>query len=213
MAAKSVPHRGNCGPCSLCCMGSNRYTHLSSMDESTKTLIMNIEGRRNVGCICHACYKQAKRNVGNENYTPRWRPKTVTPEYCGLACCMEKKYRQTSIASPTEIEAIVGGILSVKDGTIVQTPLCKAHYMRVTTALHAPRPCESCNSKPKWGEQHTRHCPSPDTVNTYLSIISGEPSTLSSSSLICTHCYKFFQKFHATSTTSSTSSEVKTILP
>lgn len=54
------------------------------------------------------------------------------------------------------------------------------------------------------GEQHTRHCPSPDTVNTYLSIISDEPSTLSSSSLICIHCYKFFNKFN------DTSSEVKT---
>ena len=55
--------------------------------------------------------------------------KTVTPEYCGIACCMEEKYRHTSIASPTEIEAIVGGVqvtFSVKD----------VNYFSVTTHMN-----------------------------------------------------------------------------
>ena len=36
----------------------------------------------------------------------------------------------------------------------------------------------------------SRHCPSPDLINEYLSAISNEPSTLTSVSTICLSCYK-----------------------
>ena len=68
--------------------------------------------------------------------------------------------------------------------------LCKEHYARLYSYLHPSIPCESCSAKPKQWENFTRHCPSPNIVNGYLSHISNEKSTLTASSTIC---YKYFQ--------------------
>ena len=34
------------------------------------------------------------------------------------------------------------------------TPLCQDRYCLVRTAINAPQPCQSCNSKPKQGEKN-----------------------------------------------------------
>ena len=104
----------------------------------------------NMSCICHACYRQATRNVGTNNFNPRWRDKLTSKKgYCGVAGYNEDTYRRTQMASPTSLQSIyLGSILSlVLSRTLhcarVITPTCKMHYM---PRSHA---CSSCNSKPK----------------------------------------------------------------
>ena len=95
MATKSIPHKENCGPCSLCGTDSKRYIHPESMDADTKSLIIlcEIEGSNMaiVNCICHACYKRAtimwERKIIHLDGVPKQLPWT---EYCGLASCIQK---------------------------------------------------------------------------------------------------------------------------
>ena len=79
-------------------------------------------------CICHACHKQAGRNVGNSNYNPSWRPNLKQREHCGVDQCPNNVYRHTSITSATQIEGILKEKLSFTHQT---TPLCQAHYNKI----------------------------------------------------------------------------------
>ena len=190
MAAK--PHDGSCGPCVLCMTQSVRYTHPDKMDQTVLEFISSLEGGMDpAACICHACYKQAGRNVGNSNYHPRWRPNLKQREHCGVDQCPNNVYRQTSIMSATQIEDILKEKLSFTHQT---TPLCQAHYNKIHSYLHAPVECDSCNARPKKGEQYSRHCPNPDRINTYINNISNEPLALNDSSRICNSCYIFFNR-------------------
>ena len=193
MSSNLSIHQGKCGPCSLCNRESSRYTHPGKMDQMVYNLICGVEGNplSNTACMCHACYKQASRNVGEENYHPRWKPKESVKEECAVLRCTEVVHRRTNIASTTHMEQILESkISSSKHEDIL---LCQTHYMSVYTSLHAPHPCDSCKCKPKRGEQHARHCPSPDIINSYLHVMGNElsTSTLHLSSIICHHCYRF----------------------
>ena len=88
----------------------------------------------------------------------------------------------------TQIEDILKEKLSFTHQT---TPLCQAHYNKIHSYLHAPVECDSCNARPKKGEQYSRHCPNPDRINTYINNISNEPLALNDSSRICNSCYIF----------------------
>ena len=57
-------------------------------------------------------------------------------------------------------------------------------------ALYAPQPCMLILQQQT--KMHTRHCPEPDLVNSYLTTICIETSALTASSTICNHCYKLF---------------------
>ena len=131
MASKKI-REGQCGPCALCKKVSTRYTHPDKMDQSVYEFIYDIE-KGSIGkdvCICHACYKQAARNVGNNSYHPRWRPKiTIAKDHCGVEKCNQEVYRHTSITSPTQIQTILQENVSTFSITnTVTTPLCQAHY-------------------------------------------------------------------------------------
>ena len=164
-----------CGPCSLCKQESTRYTHPPKMKPIVFELVCSCMEEEqqldNMSCICHARYKQAIRNVGTNNFNPRWRDKLTSKKgCCGVAGYNEDAYyRRTQMASPTSLQSILGK--HIISGSEQDTPLCKGHYTYMQNALRAPRPCSSCNSKPKWGEQHTRHCPEPELVNSYLTTI------------------------------------------
>ena len=172
------------------------------MDQKVYNFISEIEDQTlsTTACICHACYKQASRNVGNENYHPRWKPKTHVNAYCGVTNCILEVHRHTNMATLADMEKILG--TKISKGGDDSVPLCQKHYMTVYAALHAPHPCHSCNSKPRWGEEYFRHCPSPDIINSYLKNMSSESCTLVESSTICNRCYQFFNSiithFHHT---------------
>ena len=69
--------------------------------------------------------------------------------------------------------------------------LCRDHYNILYTQLHTSATCEACGAKPKV-ECFNRRCPAPDSVNTYLSLLTSDPSHLIDQSLICIAYYKHF---------------------
>ena len=183
-----------CGPSrSLCNQDSRRYSHPPKMKQAVYKLICSVEGVEELDdmtCICHACYKQVDRNISNENFQPRWKDRSSSKGSCVIDGCSKGAYRRTQIASPVAIGTILGKRVATSD---TYTPLCKHHYTHVQNTLRAPQPCSSCNTKPKWGaEQHTRHCPEPDLINSYLTNVCSETSALTASSTICIHCYRHF---------------------
>lgn len=169
------------------------------MDQTVLNFIGAIEGKplHTSACVCHACYKQASRNVGEENYYPRWKPKVSVLKECGVSNCTDVVYRHTTIATLDQVERVLQVNVSCKETE--STPLCKTHYMSVYSSLHAPRLCDSCKSKPKRGEQHYRHCPSPDIINSFLSVVGNEVpmNKLQATSIICLNCYKLFNSVRA----------------
>jgi len=188
-------HAGKCGPCKK---ESTKYAHLNKIDPKASELICQLEqlDQQCEACICHACYKQVQRNLENPDYHPRWRDKTQSIDICSIENCNESAYRHTAIASPQNIELLVGKKLVSLPSTSseqVRTSLCQQHYTLVHTSIHTRQPCESCGCKPKWSEkEYFRHCSSPEVINSYMSMISGEVSELTASSTICMSCYRLF---------------------
>ena len=68
----------------------------------------------------------------------------------------------------------------------------KEYYTCMYAHLHHVLRCASCGAKPRRRERFNGHCPCPSTVNHCLAKISNEISNLTTSSLICTPCYKHF---------------------
>ena len=132
-------HKGKCSACSLCQRESNRYTHPLTMDQKVYNFISEIEDQTlsTTACICHACYKQASRNVGNENYHPRWKPKTHVNAYCGVTNCILEVHRHTNMATLADMEKILG--TKISKGGDDSVPLCQKHYM---TGVR----CSACSS-------------------------------------------------------------------
>lgn len=152
--------------------------------------------------ICLPCIKYIQRNMGKENFHPRWKGK-----------CSEKieadVYKHTSLVNVTELEQLLqervqGYTIGDCDQTIA---LCEEHYRRMYLYLNSVRPCDSCGKKPRRNETFNRHCPSPDIVNKHLENISSETSNLSVSSIVCSNCYKYFLAISRLENTQSTISE------
>ena len=195
----SKVHSGHCGACSLCRKSSTRYKHAVNMDERLYKFLCDVEGTtiQKEACICHACYKQVDRNIGNLSYHPRWRPKLKVKGACSVEKCTSESYRSTNLSSPTEIATLLNVRLTSftvdPDGNKV--PLCRSHYNHLCSILREPpKCCESCGTKPKGKTQFICHCPVPDVINAYISMLCDEQAKLSSTSIICCACYKFFNQ-------------------
>lgn len=197
MSSKSKLHQGDCGPCHLCRKTSSRYTHPQNIKGEVLQLITKFKKAKlsKKACICHACLKQASRNLSNPSFQPRWMPKEAAAvQYCGVLHCKEIVYRHTSIATPSLIqEVLCQNVMTFVVAGDITTPLCQSHYMYVYNALQCPADtCESCGSK--CSTQYTRHCPSPEIINPYLTTVTNEESTLTKASKICNPCYQFFTR-------------------
>ncbi len=198
MASSRTCHQGPCGPCSLCRHGSTKFTHAESLDVQQYQFLCEVENTTidKSACICYACSKQLKRNVGNTKFRPRWKQNSrQNAAKCSIQSCEHTAHKSTTLATATEIEQLIGQPIVAfnveQDESSVS--LCQAHYNYLYSQLTLPTPCESCGEKPKRGEKFNRHCPEPDSINTYLSIVTSDPSHLTDKSLVCTACYQHFR--------------------
>ena len=198
MATSKRCHQGTCGPCILCKSESvSKYTHAEKFNDETYSFLCNLQGTAidKCACICYPCAKQMKRNINNPNYEPRWRSKPSTQQpQCSIKDCKNTLCKRTKLASVEDIEHILQQpvVSFTVEESVTTVGLCRDHYNLLYTQLHVSATCESCDAKPKKGECFTRHCPAPDSVNTYLSLLSSDPSHLTDESLICHACYKHF---------------------
>ena len=144
--------------------------------------------------ICHCCSKQIKRNISNENFTPRWKSRHPTTNKCGIGGCTSEAKKNTQLASTEEIEMIMGQSVTsftvAADRTIV--PLCQVHYNEVYHLLQ-PITCDACGIKPRKEEHFNRHCPNLVAINAYLSVVATDPTPLTDKSRICRACYNHFK--------------------
>ena len=130
----SKVHSGDCGACSLRHKSSTHYTHAMNMDmdERLYNFLCDVEGTtiQKEAYICHVCYKQVSRNVGNPSYHPRWRPKPKVKAVCGVEKSSVESYRSTNLSSPTEIATLLDVRLTsfTVDVDENKIPLCHSHY-------------------------------------------------------------------------------------
>lgn len=88
--------------------------------------------------------------------------------------------------------------MRIYSGTKESIGLCKKHYNCMYTCINPKEPCASCGAKRRERiEKDFRYCPSPYIINDYLNTVSNEPITLTSRSIICLSCYKYFQSIIA----------------
>ena len=196
MATSRKCHQGPCGPCILCQDQSTKYTHAERFDNEQDAFLCKVQNSSidKHACICYACSKQVKRNINNPKFEPRWQSKPKVKAKCSIQKCENTVSKKTNLASGEDIKQVLGQpIVSFTVGEDETTVgLCQAHYNQLYTQLSLSAPCESCGGKPKKGERFNRHCPAPDSVNTYLSIVSGNPCCLNEQSRICPACYNHF---------------------
>ena len=150
--------------------------------------------------ICLPCVKQIQQNHENRDFTPHWLPKPqILPIKCNMEYCQASVYAQTSLVAVDELERILKERVSAFMVSIATQSigLCREHYQRMYVSLHQSTLCNSCGAMPKKGEVFSRHRGSPSGINGYLSHISSEPSSLTSSSTMCLPCYEYFQSIIA----------------
>lgn len=89
MASSRKCHVGLCGPCSLCHSKSIKYTHPEKFDDKQYTFLCKVENKLvdKCACICYACLKQLKRNLGNPKFEPQWRTKYNSQSKCSIHNC------------------------------------------------------------------------------------------------------------------------------
>ena len=142
------------------------------------------------------CSKQIKRNIGNENYRPRWViERKDTLFRCGISGCKQtaKKRTELPLNSVEEIfHRHVSSYEVTNEENMVSVWLCTQHYNAMYIHTHPPSPCSACDCMPRKGERFNRHCPSVDMVNTYLRLVCNVPCHLTEESTICQSCYKHF---------------------
>lgn len=102
-------HDGPCGPCSLCYTYSRKYIHPGNLEGEQFTFLCEIESRviNMTECICYSCSKQIKRNINKQNFTPRWRSKSMTKSRCSIEGCTNDTIKNTHLASCEEIEQVL----------------------------------------------------------------------------------------------------------
>ena len=196
MASSKRYHKGPCGPCALCSAKATKYTHPESMTEAEIALIHEFQGRDiSQACICLPCPKQVKQNVNKPNFHPRWLPKEQKPEkLCSIEKCAKTVHRRTNLATPEEINKLLQErvVAFTAEPTGTSVGLCQDHYLRLYSKLYQFAPCESCNARPKKGEQFYRHCPSPNEVNAYLNLITSDTVHWQVTAVFAWHVTSFF---------------------
>ena len=109
-ARKSLkPHPGPCHSCVLCGKSEYYFTHTINWSEhqlgwlqqhSSFTIEEN-------SCICKTCGDDVKRNIGNEQYVPRWLKSSTTNNHpkalCSVLHCENESTRNLKA---TEVAAL-----------------------------------------------------------------------------------------------------------
>ena len=191
--------------CQLCFKSNPKMRHLAQIKEHAQFKVVHAwlmrekSTLKETDLICLPCTKQIQRNHENPHFTPRWlsKPSSI-PKKCNLENCQATVHAQTSLVAVDELEELEHILKERVNAFTVSTStqsigLCRMHYQKMYALLHQSTPCNSCAAIPKKGEVFSRHCPSPTLIHGYLSHISAETSSLTSSSTICLPCYKYFQ--------------------
>ena len=184
-----------CDPCHLCGQRRTQYCHTATWDNEMKEKLEEISEDSFNHCICLACDKYFKHDVGSEGYVPRWR--SENKDNNGFSRCSVKSCTQLSRIIHTNIltrDNIVE-LLQVKllnEPQHIITPLCTRHYKEVHRLLHSNDDqysdikCHTCCSII---HGITRHCPNPKVITRYFKMNGYIDTQTTEDDCICTACY------------------------
>ena len=188
-------HEGKCGPCALCNKYSPKYKHFGTMDSDTKRVIASVSDIEDKNCICYRCCLYVARTKDSDSFRPSWRKGSEQRNCCVQGCKKPWRSNTTTTELETLEEILQEKVISMHvDGAITSIGLCKDHYNKMYSKVHAYEPdiCASCNTRSRRGEKFNRHCPEPDVINNYINCISSEQLQLTADSILCYPCYKYF---------------------
>lgn len=134
-------HQGQpCQPCILCKKGnlSKYFQPKSWKDHSLLKRLQECEPTL-IGpesCICRPCRNEIGNiNIGDDNFTPRWRKSTIRVQQCYVIGCTNTTIKMTKIVDRGTIQAFFSGenenIEPMQVPTALEvegTPLCTYHY-------------------------------------------------------------------------------------
>ena len=189
MATNKIHSGKKCGPCSLCKQKKFHYTHISEWNDDQKQFLKTIEANiSQSSCICKVCADDVKRNMHEDDYTPRWRK---TKPKCKVIGC--KKVNGIKLCNVTN-NAKIEQLLELEKTTTGIT-LCTDHYNIVYRSLPekvnllAHQKCKTCNREiSKKTDYH--HCPDPQKIKEYLRDTVGCDVDINSADMVCLTCYK-----------------------
>ena len=188
-------HEGKCGPCALCNKYSQKYKHFGTMDSDTKRVIASVSDIEDKNCICYRCCLYVARTKDRDSFRPRWRKGSEQRNCCVQGCKKPWRSNTTTTDLETLEEILQEKVISMHvDGAITSIGLCKDHYNKMYSKVHAHEPdiCTFCNTRSRRGEKFNRHCPEPELINNYINCISSEQLQLTADSILCYPCYKYF---------------------
>ena len=189
MATTKIHSGKKCGPCSLCKQKKFHYSHISEWNDDQKQFVKTIEANISPSnCICKACADDVKRNMHEDDYTPRWRK--TKPKCKVIGCKNVHGIKLCNITNNAKIEELLE-----LDKTTTAITLCTDHYNVVYRLLPekvnllAHQKCKTC-SREVSKKMDYHHCPDPQKIKEYLRDTIGCDVDISSADIICLTCYK-----------------------
>ena len=142
MATNKIHSGKKCGPCSLCKQKKFHYTHISEWNDDQKQFLKTIEANiSQSSCICKVCADDVKRNMHEDDYTPRWRK---TKPKCKVIGC--KKVNGIKLCNVTNKPALEHGPLSLSHRPVLEyRPLILSHGLVLE---HRPLPVLLISTQP-----------------------------------------------------------------
>ena len=193
---KTAIHPGRtCGPYHLCGRRRTQYYHTATWDNEMKGKLEEISEVSFNHCICRACEKDFKRNVGSEDCKPRWRSENM--ENNGFSRCSVKSCTQLSriihiniLTRDKIVELLQVELLN--EPQYITTTLCTRHYKEVHRLLHSNDyqysdiKCHTCCSTI---HGVTRHSPNHKVITHYFKMNGYIDTQITKIDYICTACY------------------------
>ena len=195
--------------CHLCASASLRYTQPSAYrawakehrDWVNSFLTQPLSPN---ALVCRACEKSIKQHTSNPGTTPRWlqKAKPAVHDVCIVEGCDEPSVTCTSITT-YEVASVHLDLPHTHNASSSML-LCNVHYQHLYREINFPQPCAACLSLPKHGENHSRKCPDPEHITSYLQENSDYNGVLTDDSKICKPSYTYHRHIlqqHSNSTT------------
>lgn len=179
-------------PSQVCKLCGGKHSHTSSPQQWTNERACELVKSLGVSpdsLVCRPCRQDVTRVLGSSSYIPRWE-KSRENECC-IHKCTEHAIAYSSMASQESMKAAfeAGDLKCMGDEIPFPTPLCKCHYHVVYNLLQPTQTnCPTCGACLKY--THSRPCPNPHSIETYLKEITGFEGKIKPDERVCYTCYK-----------------------
>ena len=202
----------NCTECSLCSSPLQQATHPANWKSEQVSCRLHLHTPLPLplsACICRPCAENIRKNIGNENYHPRWKPHAPKQiQYCMVEGCTNTAAKCSHPASKSETSLLLH--CPLKESTVDNDtlPLCNSHYSSLYDNLRR-KPCVQCQINPPRGTNFTHTSPNPVLLTAYLHSHTDFIGTIGERDKLCKTCYNFQLSVTQEATTVSLDEDLK----